>query len=247
MATKVKKDRDERTPSPFLAGTAAAPAAPAAPARLTPAQQRSVWEANRIQAEAAAQRERDRQARIDTRADTRRANNEARADAIRDTQTQDRAAALDAEDEAANPFNPADWGDADDYNPFATPPASGSGSFGLDASHNYGNPSGAAGYLSTGVGKEWIKQNPQAFYTLAQAGAGNPTDDTTAYGRYLQSQYDDLYASYGAAQGISPNLTWNAYLAPLMGQQERRYRERPFQQRGDVPMVTGGATWLGGW
>lgn len=144
-----------------------------------------------------------------------------------------------------NAFNPADWGDNDAYNPFNAAPNFDYGSFGFDIDHDYGNPN--SGFLDTGVGREMIEQNPDAYYGYAQARAGNPLDDTTAYGRYLQDQFGVLYNKYKQAQLVSPNLTWDKYMAGILPQQEAQYRMLSAQQRGDTPMVGGGATWIGGW
>lgn len=150
-----------------------------------------------------------------------------------------------AQEQKNNAFNPADWGDNDAYNPFNAAPNFDYGSFGFDDEHNYGNE--ANNFLQTEIGKNMIKQNPDAYYAYAQATAGNPIDQTTAYGRYLGDQFGVLYDRYNTAQLVSPNLTWDKYLAGILPQQEALYRTLPYQQRGDTPMVGGGATWIGGW
>ncbi len=157
---------------------------------------------------------------------------------------QRQAAAEAAKDEAELADVPNVWGDDGLYDPTTTPSTVGSGNFGFDPNHDYGNELG--GYLESGIGRAWVTQNPEAYYTLAQARAGNPTDDSTSYGRYIRGRFDDMYANYGAAQGISPNLSWSNYMTGVMPQMEQQYRASPYQLRGDIPTVSGSATWLGG-
>lgn len=119
------------------------------------------------------------------------------------------------------------------------------GSFGLDPGHDYGARRG--NFLKSPIGRTWFEQNPEASYQLRLGQRGMPTDDTTAYGRWLAEQADSLYGDYQSTIGLSPNATWNKHLAGVMGDLETQYRTNPFQVRGDMPTVIGSSTWLGGW
>jgi hypothetical protein len=139
------------------------------------------------------------------------------------------------------------WNNNNAYNPFANPadmPNSPYANPGYDASHGYGKA--VDQYLQTGVGREWIKNNPQPYYGHVMSAAGHGYGDNTAYGRYVKNQYDSEYGNYQMAQSQSPGLSWTQFLLGRLPQIENEYRGRSFRSRGEIPMVSGGASWLGG-
>lgn len=143
------------------------------------------------------------------------------------------------------------YGNIKNYDPLADLPDYDPGGFGYDADNAYGNTKRP--YIGDGVftggrarksAVDWIEENPEAYYQAAQGNLGNPTDETTEYGRWVQDQYANLYDDYVSAQTVSPNLTWNKFLAGVMPQQENEYRTRSASARGAAPVVVGGAQWL---
>lgn len=169
----------------------------------------------------------------------------AKKQAARQDLRNDRRAFNQRQQQADNAaFEEAEWLDNSGYDPLATPPNSPYANPGYDPSHGYGQAVNA--FFQTGVGREWIKQNPEAYYGHVMAEQGHGYGDNTAYGRYVRDRADDELALYAIAQGQSPGLTLPQYMLRRLPQLEQEYRLRPFIQRGEIPLAGAGASWLGG-